>query len=573
MDFLSLLNESNSITNQSTNEITLNIPIFPESNEKYVISNPCKITSNCNTIIKSDNLKIVSSKVSFSNLTFESSLEISDSVNISITNCTIKTPNTRFGFLISHGQQILLDNVEISGSSEFGLYISDDSDVKINGLTVHDLSKSLVIVRRNSKVKMTKSKLYNSSCNCMNSDNDCDIEISESLFDNSGMSSLYLCYSKCKIVNCEFQNTQQTLLVIENSPDFLVEKNFFSNAEIAAICVEKSKGIIKDNKIIKMEGNGVNVIEKCDVQILNNDFYDLKYPAITVKKKSSALVSGNKIEKDEINGISIRDTLNVTIQNNEIKDVLNCGISVSDCPDKISILNNKISDCKVTAIESYNKSSLYIYNNKISNIEKYAFLAYTSGYLNVVENEINDVKIAMVKLAFKGAGEFFNNKIENCTKQCECQTSSIYFFNKNGQFEGVTNDKERANESIKFEEKLNDTNISKLCLKCKSKPHNCFLLECGHNVYCKECAELALNNKELCPLCRWNIDKISPGFNTSEDNKCIIYFENEPNSIVLPCGHLGICSECLENWFNDKKVCPICRTDSCFYKIISNNVI
>ena len=78
-----------------------------------------------------------------------------------------------------------------------------------------------------------------------------------------------------------------------------------------------------------------------------------------------------------------------------------------------------------------------------------------------------------------------------------------------GQFEAVTNDIEKAEEnSIKFEkQQVNDDSV--LCFKCHKKPRDCYLMTCGHRVYCKECAQLALQNKENCPLCRFPIIQIS----------------------------------------------------------------
>ena len=53
----------------------------------------------------------------------------------------------------------------------------------------------------------------------------------------------------------------------------------------------------------------------------------------------------------------------------------------------------------------------------------------------------------MVKLSHKGSGEFIDNKITDCSKQCENSTTSFYYFAGNGQFEAVTNDIEKAEEN------------------------------------------------------------------------------------------------------------------------------
>ncbi|KAK8885303.1 hypothetical protein M9Y10_040749 [Tritrichomonas musculus] len=48
-----------------------------------------------------------------------------------------------------------------------------------------------------------------------------------------------------------------------------------------------------------------------------------------------------------------------------------------------------------------------------------------------------------------------------------------------------------------------------LCIRCRNKKRNCFLLDCGHKVFCQKCDEAAFKNKEKCPLCRFQIMKVS----------------------------------------------------------------
>lgn len=78
---------------------------------------------------------------------------------------------------------------------------------------------------------------------------------------------------------------------------------------------------------------------------------------------------------------------------------------------------------------------------------------------------------------------------------------------------------------------------------CHVRPCDCFLLECGHKVYCKECAMKAKETGGKCPLCRFPIDDISTGFNIGEDDTCIIYFENKGDCMIQPCGHIGVCEK------------------------------
>ena len=109
-------------------------------------------------------------------------------------------------------------------------------------------------------------------------------------------------------------------------------------------------------------------------------------------------------------------------------------------------------------------------------------------------------------------------------------------------------------------------------MKCNKNVRNCYLFECCHKVYCKECADLACQNKERCPLCRFTIDKVSEGYGMNSENLCIICCQNEPDSIIIPCGHTGVCSDCLDNWFKENKTCPCCRSKAEKYRMIDNDI-
>lgn len=96
-------------------------------------------------------------------------------------------------------------------------------------------------------------------------------------------------------------------------------------------------------------------------------------------------------------------------------------------------------------------------------------------------------------------------------------------------------------------------------------------MTCGHRVYCKECALLAMKNDEKCPLCRFPIINVSEGFKMSQDNLCILCLENKPDTIILPRGHIGVCSKCLNSWFKENYVCPCCRNAGSYYNKIETS--
>lgn len=69
VDFLSILNTTNSITNADTGETTITTPFF-EMKGKCQINSSISITSNCKTTIRSETIELLGSNISFSNITF-----------------------------------------------------------------------------------------------------------------------------------------------------------------------------------------------------------------------------------------------------------------------------------------------------------------------------------------------------------------------------------------------------------------------------------------------------------------------------------------------------------------------
>lgn len=44
-----------------------------------------------------------------------------------------------------------------------------------------------------------------------------------------------------------------------------------------------------------------------------------------------------------------------------------------------------------------------------------------------------------------------------------------------------------------------------------------------------------------------------------DENLCVICFENEPDAVIMNCGHGGLCYRCaIENW-KKGDMCVICR--------------
>lgn len=565
IDFLTLLSQSNSVLDETQNTIILISPVI-EINDDILIDKSCKISSNCNTVIKCNTFEINCGKVSLSDINFEGAIMVKDSNDFSIRNSTItKSKNIDGALTVFRSENVSISHITITESEIPGLNVRMQSSVEADNLDIHDLKESLVVCNSGSKLSLRDSKLHGSKANGVYSGSQLSIEIINCTLTDIEYSAIYAEGTKATIKGCIFTNLNG--ISLHSSNGFLVEKNAFRKVTGTAISVcDGSKGVVSMNTISKTEGNAV-FIKKSEVLLNNNEFSDSLYPAIAVTHKSKASLFDNKISNIEYNGIACRVATDVTIENNEITNVKESAISISDTANCI-VRKNTIKNCSISAVEAYNNSKVTVTENTIKSIKNYAFMVYTSGHMKSDKNEIEDVSGAMAKLAFKGSGEFFDNNITNCKNQCEIQTSSDFFFCGNGEFNGITNQRSKSSEKVVFE--ANRVEEGTMCLRCNGKQSDCYLLDCGHKIYCKECADLALKNGENCPLCRFPIVKVSNGFGVSKDDSCLICCDNQPDCIILPCGHMGVCAKCMESWFETNQVCPICRAENSIYKKIDN---
>lgn len=566
-DFLSILDDTNSIKNETTGEIIITVPSIQSDNYFEVLS-PCIISSNCNTVITCKYFEISAQSVSISNINFETTVLAQCTEKLSVSNCEFKNAKSGLGvFTISFCADVTISHIAITNTAQIpGLYICQNSTVVADHINIHDIPYTLLACDGCSTLKITESNFTKAEKNGIHVSDQSSIEISNSLISDTGYPGIIVNDSQCTIRDNELRNIAQNSISLSSSEKFLIENNTINNGGATAISVERSIGVINSNKITKVQGNGIHCSNNSDVQITNNEINDASYPGIAVISNAKVAIFKNKITKIELNGICSRGAKDVRIQETEIKDVKECGISISDT-DHFSIENCLIENCGIMAVECYNNSKVYIKDNVLSNVGKYAFLSYTSGYINAENNKIDGIQNAMVKLVYKGGGDFVNNRIDNCPNQFECQTTSHYFFSNNGTFPSITNDESKSGNGVLFE-KVDQVSSNFLCIKCQKNKRDCFILNCGHKVYCTKCAEQALENKEKCPLCRFPIEKISTGFDASNDENCTICFENKSDCIILPCGHMGACASCLEDWFKNKKSCPFCRAKPCFYKKI-----
>jgi hypothetical protein len=48
---------------------------------------------------------------------------------------------------------------------------------------------------------------------------------------------------------------------------------------------------------------------------------------------------------------------------------------------------------------------------------------------------------------------------------------------------------------------------------------------------------------------------------TEDDELCYACFESRPNTMLLGCGHHGLCTACVKKLWDVDKRCPLCRAE------------
>lgn len=559
-DFFSLLNDSNSIKNDETGEITLTVPKL-DSEAALIINSQCKICSNCNTVVSSPNICITSESIFFKDISFETPITVKKCSNFSMMNCNITNIKSKYSLSFEFCKSIELANVNITNNEiDIGI-VFQYSHANANNLFIDGSNSVIIGIIKESSLHLSYSKICNSKSKGI-SILDSEFEIHNCTISDTVYPAIYTWNSKGNIMNNQISSIKMNGIVVNNSDSIEIFNNKITDVNGSAISIiNESKCEVHHNTISKIVNNGIFIKNNSKVNAHHNEFIKIRYPAIAILMKSKATINENTISDINSCGIRIINAKKVKIDKNKITNIDECAISVSNTKNCI-IKNNAISDCHIAAVEVYNQSKASVFDNTFSKIGEYAFKTYTMGNINAKNNTISDIGKSMTNLIYKGGGEFINNKLENCPLQKEGETSSQYYFNGNGDFSGITNDETKKVDSIHFEEKTIENN--NLCIKCKQKERKCFLLNCGHKVYCQECAEEALHSHQNCPLCRLPIDDINKGFIT-KDEICDICCERKADCIVMPCGHIGYCHKCLNKWFQNNQSCPYCQVEPVSY--------
>ena len=534
-----------------------------------VISSPFEIAPQQKTKIKCQNMLILN-KGNVSNLEIEGSLNVKNTI-LQMKDCIIHSSNdSSQGIVVVTSSNLYMENCEVYDGNIPGFYIEQNSKAEIESCHIHDVNHTLFATSLSKSVSINNSKFHNSPHNGVHS-YQTDILITNSEFYSTSYPSISASNSKCTIKNTTVYDIEQNGISLENIKNGEICDCTLHDVKATGISANRNSVCkFHDNKFASIGGNAFHITDQSHVEIYNNSITDCLYPAFAILLQCTAQVHDNTVHNCDLSGMCIRNATEVSLYDNEFIDINDCGVSISDT-EKAIIHDNKIKNCKVAAIECYNNSQVQAENNQIDGIGQGAFLSYAKAKIVCKDNDVSNVKQCFARLLCHGSGEFTNNKITNCPKLIDDSTTGDYFFEDNSDFENVTNMESKFKEECRKNilHKKNNIKVKNLCLNCQKNERDSYFHPCGHQVYCHKCAYEALEKKECCVLCRFPIEKILDGFHIDdEESRCIICRENPVDSIILPCGHIGFCSECLVKWFVDNNSCPFCRTEHSFFKKI-----
>jgi hypothetical protein len=339
----------------------------------------------------------------------------------------------------------------------------------------------------------------------------------------------------------------------------------FDDIGDSAVCIREGTNLtLIDCRMKGINGNGVQVSGRSNLDVRDCSLMDLSYPGFAIIEESSAAITSTKMERIAMSGIAVRGANAVVIKKVSIDNSRECGVSISDTKQKTLIQDSMFMNCHVAGIECYNRSVVTVEKCQIKQ-SPLGFSVHTLGNLEAFDNGVMELQIAMAKVVYSGTAKIMKTKCRDVPSQAILETTGLYLLQQNGKFPSITNIPSEVGEKVVLGPVYSNEN-GNLCLKCRETPRNVFFMDCGHRVYCHECAIASKEAKEVCPLCRFPITAISMGFDADMENFCTICCENEPNSLIIPCGHLGICCDCVTRWFHDHTVCPICGREQSTYR-------
>lgn len=489
--------------------------------------------------------------------------------NIELSNCQIHTSKRDVSGIvhITNGHT-RMTNCEVYEGNVPGIFIEESSGAYLEKCFIHDVQHTLVAASNTSILSVVNCKLENSPHNGIHSYKT-RLTVSNTTINRSQYPAISIFERECRIENATILNVEQNAISIDNSPNAVVTNCKINAVQATAISISRgTKGTFTSNKFDHIGGNCFHISESSTAIINDNVADSCSYPVFAILMNCEATIHDNQVSNCDLSGGCFRNAKSVRFFQNSFSNIKDCGLSISDT-EYAQVQKNIFKNCRVAGVEAYNNSEVVIEDNEMSDLGQCCFYSYAGATITASNNTISNVGESFAKITSHGNGYFENNKIKNCPKLMQGPTTGTYFFENNGSFENITNNPAKVKKNIKLEEKYINQNTN-VCFNCTQRLRDTYLFPCGHKIYCRSCAEDALNQHKSCPLCRFPIEKISTGYVIEDDKDftCLICGANPIDAIVLPCGHIGFCTQCLHKWLTEHTDCPFCRTTPVSYKKI-----
>ncbi|EAY14113.1 hypothetical protein TVAG_351610 [Trichomonas vaginalis G3] len=544
---------------------------------EFKINSPCRVISKCNSNVHLGRIVIAECDTEWDGLSVEGSIVVRNAENFIVRNCTFTKGNTGSGgcIVITRANKSLIENCYIHDSQTCGIFVEASALAVIRNVKTNKINSQNVFITCYSKAEVTDCEFTETNDTALCCIFESAIQLTNTTIKDSkgfGLNLNNACFSinNLKLIN----TTQNGINIYQCEQPAVIQNSYFQNTGSSSISIINQFVPIKiiNNVFEDIHGNAIIMTEESVGYIANNITKKIEFPAVAVLQKSSAMITENDISGCSRAAICARYAQTVEIFKNKIDGAEDTGISVSDSTD-VRIHDNIIMNCLIAGVESYNESQVTVKDNEFDHPGKYCFMCYAGAFLNASNNKIKHPDESMILVSTHGSGDFVENTCTECDVQYTGETTGVIFMNSNSNYENITNDEKRSNDKIKFIPPYQDP-CQGMCLKCRKKPRTRFLVPCGHKIFCDECGQEAVKNGESCPLCRFPIASFTCSYTSTWDddsNLCSICAENEADVVILPCGHTGLCSKCVQNWFSENNTCPICRKEESFMKKIHSN--
>jgi parallel beta-helix repeat protein len=570
--FFQQLAELSEILGSPGDELELNLSEkeYRLEEHSFCIRTPLHVKSSCKTTIVCRSIVVLSNDVTISDLQIVGAIAIFHVSNVSISNCTFIRGDSGTGgaLVLTEARSVHIDNVHCTDLVHApGIFAESNSVFELTNSSVSRTGKhACVNISAGTHAKIAHCKFSESGEHGVSAmhQSRCDLEDCE--FSQIARSAVY---GFDGLVNCtrlNVRDVKETAISVLYCPESIFRDNEFRRTKSSCVSISSAgKEVFIENNVFEdIEGNAVSISDDSIVVARNNRITRGSYPAFAILQRSEATLERNHITHLEKAGICVRNARRAILTDNVISECGDCGVSISDT-DECVLNGNTISNCAVAGIESYNQSKTTATGNTFIRTGSHAFMAFTGGTIMALGNKVRGVATSLLHLSTFGGGHLIDNvEVADCPAQVMGLTSATYFLRGNGDFPGATNDPQLEAEQVKFiptPENAAATN----CLQCGVRPKALFCAPCGHKVFCTQCGRTG--DEDLsCPLCRFQVTNVTEGFRNQDDDTCQLCATKPANGIVLPCGHITACFECLITWFRTKSTCPTCNMDKVTFK-------